>query len=68
MIEDAKKGKFDIILTKEVCRFARNTLYTIEKTRELKRLGVEVSYVVWGQNVTGKLYYIPMYDLPIEDN
>lgn len=32
------------------------------------KAGVEVSYVVWGQNVTGKLYYIPMYDLPIEDN
>ena len=46
MIEDAKKGKFDVILTKEVCRFARNTLDTIEKTRELKRLGVEIRFLI----------------------
>ena len=31
MMSDAKLKKFDIVLTKEVCRFARNTLDTIEK-------------------------------------
>ena len=46
MIEDARQGKFDIILTKEVCRFARNTLDTLEKTRELKKLGVEVRFLI----------------------
>ena len=27
MIEDAKKEKFDLIVTREVCRFARNTVH-----------------------------------------
>lgn len=46
MMADAKLKKFDIILTKEVCRFARNTLDTIEKTRELKNLGIEVRFLI----------------------
>ena len=45
MIEDAKSGKFDLIVTREVCRFARNTVDTLNFTRELKNIGVEaVSY------------------------
>ena len=45
MIEDAKAGKFDLIVTREVCRFARNTVDTLVATRELKNLGVEVYFV-----------------------
>ena len=37
MYRDAMRGKFDIIITKEVCRFARNTVDALEKTRELKQ-------------------------------
>ena len=33
MIEDAMKGKFDLIITKSVSRFARNKVDTIEKAR-----------------------------------
>ena len=36
MIEDAKSGKFDLIVTREVCRFARNTVDTLNFTPELK--------------------------------
>ena len=46
MMYDAECGKFDIILTKEVCRFARNTVDTLEKTRELKKMGVEVKFLI----------------------
>ena len=42
MIEDAKKHKFDMILTREVSRFARNTVDTLQYTRMLKEHGVEV--------------------------
>ena len=42
MIEDAKQRKFDLIVTREVCRFARNTVDTLVLTRELKNYGVEV--------------------------
>lgn len=45
MIEDAKHGKFDLIVTRDVCRFARNTVDTLQYTRELKAIGVEVYFV-----------------------
>lgn len=44
MIEDAKAGKFDLIITREVSRFARNTVDTLVYTRELKKIGVEVYF------------------------
>ncbi|MDE6863073.1 MAG: recombinase family protein [Eubacterium sp.] len=45
MIEDAKSGKFDLIITKEISRFARNILDSIGYTRELKALGVGVIFL-----------------------
>ena len=45
MIEDAKKGKFKMIVTREVCRFARNTVDTLNYVRELKSLGIQVYFV-----------------------
>ena len=45
MIEDAKCKKFDLILTKEISRFARNLLDSIYYTRELKRYGVGVYFM-----------------------
>lgn len=44
MIEDGKEGKFDLILTKEVSRFARNTIDSLTYTRELLRHGVGVFF------------------------
>lgn len=44
MIEDGLNGKFDLILTKEVSRFARNTLDSIFYTRELLNNGVAVYF------------------------
>lgn len=38
MIEDAKNSEFDLILTKEVTRFARNTVDTLVNTRLLLKL------------------------------
>ena len=38
MIADAKKGLFDLIITKEISRFARNTLDSLQHTRELLKL------------------------------
>lgn len=45
MLEDAHRGKFDLIITREVCRFARNTVDTLTVTRELTRIGVEVYFI-----------------------
>lgn len=44
MVEDAKAGKFDLIITKEISRFARNTLDSIQYTRELLNTGVAVFF------------------------
>ena len=44
MINDAKAGKFDLILTKEITRFARNTLDSIKYTRDLLSYGVGVFF------------------------
>lgn len=45
MIEDAKHKKFDLIITREVSRFARNTVDTLQYTRMLKKYGVEVYFI-----------------------
>ena len=44
MIEDGKAGVFDLVLTKEVSRFARNTVDSLPYTRELLRAGVGVFF------------------------
>ena len=44
MINDGKNGKFDLILTKEISRFARDTLDSIKYTRELLSFGVGVLF------------------------
>jgi len=44
MIEDGKQGKFDLVLTKEVSRFARNTIDSLTFTRELLSAGVGVFF------------------------
>ena len=46
MIEYAKNGQIDLIITKEISRFARNTLDSISFTRELRRYGVGVIFVL----------------------
>lgn len=45
MIEDAKNQKFDLIITKEISRFSRNTLDSIKYTRELLSHGVAVLFL-----------------------
>lgn len=44
MIADAKEGMFDLIITKEISRFARNTLDSLQYTRELLSFGVGVFF------------------------
>lgn len=58
MIDDAKLGKFDLIVTREVSRFARNTIDCLEVTRQLKNYGVEVFFVqegIWTMENEGEM-------------
>lgn len=44
MINDAKAGKIDVIITKSISRFARNTVTLLSTIRELKHIGVDVYF------------------------
>ena len=44
MVDDAAEDKFDLVITKEISRFARNTLDSIQYTRELLNHGVGVFF------------------------
>lgn len=58
MIEDASKGMFDLVCTREVSRFARNTLDSLDYTRRLKNMGVEVFFYndnIWSCESDGEL-------------
>lgn len=53
MLKNAKEKKFDLIVTREVSRFARNTVDTLQQTRTLKTYGVEVWFTednIWTMN------------------
>lgn len=71
MIEDAKQGEFDLIVTREVCRFARNTVDTLVMTRQLKNYGVEVYFVednIWTMDGDGELRLTIMATLAQEES
>ena len=71
MIEDAQKGRFDLIVTREVCRFARNTVDTLVVTRSLKEYGVEVFFVednIWTMDGDGELRLTIMATLAQEES
>lgn len=71
MIEDAKQGEFDLIVTREVCRFARNVVDTLVVTRELKNIGVEVFFIednIWTMDGDGELRLSLMATLAQEES
>lgn len=44
LLEDCKDGKVDMIITKSISRFARNTVTLLETVRSLKLMGVDVFF------------------------
>ena len=71
MIADAKAGNFDLIVTREVCRFARNVVDTLVMTRELKNYGVEVYSIddnIWTMDGDGELRLSIMATLAQEES
>lgn len=44
MMDDCREGKLDLIITKSVSRFGRNTVDCLVSTRELKTLGIDVFF------------------------
>ena len=71
MIADSETGKFDLIVTREVCRFARNTVDTLTHTRALKNLNIEVFFVddnIWTMDGDGELRLTIMATLAQEES
>ncbi len=72
MIEDALNGKIDLIVTKSVSRFARNTVDSLVTIRELKAKGVEVYFEkkenIWTLDSKGELLLTIMSSLAQEES
>lgn len=71
MIADALAGKIDLILTKSVSRFARNTVDSLTTVRQLKEAGVEVYFEkenIWTLDSKGELLITIMSSLAQEES
>ena len=44
LMEDCRAGRIDLIITKSVTRFARNTVVLLDSIRELKSMGIDVFF------------------------
>ena len=58
MLSDAKLGLFELLVVKDVSRFARNTVDLLTSIRQLKALGIEVLFVNNSQKVLGESEFI----------
>ena len=71
MIADAQDGLFDLIITREVSRFARNTIDTLTYVQKLKRIHVEVYFIsdnIWSYDPDGELRLSIMATLAQEES
>jgi len=71
MIHDAMNGKIDLIVTKSVSRFARNTVDSLVNIRKLKEKGVEVYFEkenIWTLDSKGELLLTIMSSLAQEES
>ena len=71
MIEDALAGKIDLIVTKSVSRFARNTVDSLTTVRKLKDEGIEIYFEkenIWTLDSKGELLITIMSSLAQEES
>ena len=71
MIEDVLAGKSDLIITKSVSRFARNTVDSLSTIRKLKEKGVEVYFEkenIWTLDAKGEMLLTIMSSLAQEES
>ena len=71
MVEDALDGKIDLIITKSVSRFARNTVDSLTTIRKLKEKGIEVYFEkenIWTLDAKGELMITIMSSLAQEES
>lgn len=71
MIADALNGKIDLIVTKSVSRFARNTVDSLTTVRNLKDKGVEVYFEkenIWTMDSKGEFLITIMSSIAQEES
>jgi DNA invertase Pin-like site-specific DNA recombinase len=71
MVADALEGRLDLIVTKSVSRFARNTVDSLSTIRKLKEHGVEVYFEkenIWTFDGKGELLITIMSSLAQEES
>lgn len=71
MVNDALSGKIDLIVTKSVSRFARNTVDSLTTVRQLKEKGVEIYFEkenIWTLDSKGELLITIMSSLAQEES
>ena len=71
MVADALAGRIDLIVTKSVSRFARNTVDSLTTVRQLKEKGVEIYFEkenIWTLDSKGELLITIMSSLAQEES
>lgn len=71
LLSDARKGRFNIIACREIARFSRDTLASIQLTRELAEIGVECVFIndgIWSLSGEGELKIALMSTLAQEES
>lgn len=71
MVTDALNGKIDLIVTKSVSRFARNTVDSLTTVRKLKDKGIEIYFEkenIWTLDAKGELLITIMSSLAQEES
>ena len=71
MVADALSGKIDLIITKSISRFARNTVDSLTTVRKLKEKGVEIYFEkenIWTLDAKGELLITIMSSLAQEES
>ena len=58
MMEDAQKGLFNMVVVKDISRFARNTVDLLQNIRRLKALGIETQFLTANMTSMGNSEFV----------
>lgn len=58
LLRDAEKGLFDMVVVKDISRFARNTVDLLQSVRQLKALNIETTFLTANMTVLGQSEFV----------
>lgn len=58
MMKDAQQGLFDLVVVKDISRFARNTVDLLQNVRKLKALGIETQFLTANMTSMGNSEFV----------